>query len=144
MRMEHAYVFGHSAASVLVDMTKCYEKVVHFFLASAAIKHGFPLHRLRYLLCLYRGQRVLQVGRVCSELVACIQAILAGCTFATTLLKCLLLDPLDQVVSKFPSVRIYNVVDDITCGATGRLGRWRERRPMLLLRGAAIWRNLVS
>ncbi|CAK0897082.1 unnamed protein product, partial [Prorocentrum cordatum] len=107
-------------ASVLVDMTKCYEKVVHFFLALAAIKHGFPLYRLRYLLCLYRGQRVLQVGRVCSELVACIQAILAGCTFATTLLKCLLLDPLDQVVSKFPSVRIYNVVDDITCGATGK------------------------
>eukprot|EP00959_Pyramimonas_sp_CCMP1952_P061915 1293685-Pyramimonas_sp.AAC.1 len=27
IRMEHAYVFGHSAASVLVDMTKCYEKV---------------------------------------------------------------------------------------------------------------------
>eukprot|EP00959_Pyramimonas_sp_CCMP1952_P001872 38450-Pyramimonas_sp.AAC.1 len=64
--MEHAFIAGHCAASALVDMTKCCEKIAHFCFALAAIGHGFPLHRPRYLLCLHRGQRVLQVGRACS------------------------------------------------------------------------------
>ena len=66
IRMEHARVHGHGAASVLIDTTSCYKKVVPYHLADAAIKHGLPLLRPRYLLSLHRGQRILQVGRVCS------------------------------------------------------------------------------
>eukprot|EP00959_Pyramimonas_sp_CCMP1952_P388332 8137336-Pyramimonas_sp.AAC.1 len=57
---------------------------------------------------------------MCSRGVFAVQAILAGCTFVTTLLKVFPLDPLDVLADAFRFVRIFNVVDDITLCMAGK------------------------
>ena len=47
-------------------------------------------------------------------------SIVAGCGFATTLLKVVLLDALDVVTSGFPEVAAYAYVDDIDLAAVGK------------------------
>eukprot|EP00959_Pyramimonas_sp_CCMP1952_P236758 4948030-Pyramimonas_sp.AAC.1 len=64
---EFAQNTGMSFASSLLDLTKAYEKVARVLLVRAAIKHGFNVFILRYLLTVYRGQRRVLLGKMCSR-----------------------------------------------------------------------------
>eukprot|EP00959_Pyramimonas_sp_CCMP1952_P324544 6792958-Pyramimonas_sp.AAC.1 len=60
------------------------------------------------------------------------QTIVAGCTFATTLLNVLLIRMLDCVMAKFPFARVYNAVDDITVRVRGSRKFVRDRLPIVV------------
>ncbi|CAK0816547.1 unnamed protein product [Prorocentrum cordatum] len=113
LAVENHSLTGFTAGLALLDLTKAHEKVVHFLLVQAAVAWHFQIFRLRLLIAKYRGPRVLSLSGVCSDVVHSSQTILAGCPFATTLLRLFLLSPLGKVCEHFPPAVPFNVVDDI-------------------------------
>eukprot|EP00959_Pyramimonas_sp_CCMP1952_P308422 6454595-Pyramimonas_sp.AAC.1 len=102
-----------------MDLTKAYEKVCHYPLIEAAVMWNFPLYRLRVRLQQYRGPRALSLAGVCSMVTQVHQSMLAGCPFATSLLRLFRMAPLGSMVEKWPTVFPFNVVDDITLFMSG-------------------------
>ena len=52
--------------------------------------------------------------------VATLQTIVAGCSFATTLLKVVLMRTIDEVLARNREVRAFVVIDDITLSCVKR------------------------
>eukprot|EP00959_Pyramimonas_sp_CCMP1952_P400721 8396872-Pyramimonas_sp.AAC.1 len=75
--------------------------------------------KLRLLLSLYRGGGVIHVCGVVWAPALASQGILAGRGFATTLLRVMLMDPLDLARELYWSAAMFNVVDDITAQPSG-------------------------
>ena len=63
--------------------------------------------------------RVILVGRVVTRSVQARRTIVAGCGFATTLLKLALVDVVDLTVAQWPSLSYAVVVDDIQLQGVG-------------------------
>eukprot|EP00959_Pyramimonas_sp_CCMP1952_P373700 7826183-Pyramimonas_sp.AAC.1 len=84
---EHARITNTCAGTGLLDLSKAYERVLHGHLIDAAQMTKFPLDIPRVLLRVFRCPRLLVVGQVASAPVMTEQTIVAGCTFATALLK---------------------------------------------------------
>ncbi|CAK0903526.1 unnamed protein product [Prorocentrum cordatum] len=103
LAVENHGLMGFTTGLTLLDLTKAYEKK---WFAPCSSKP-------RLLIAKYRGPRVLSLSGVCSDVVHSSQTILAGCPFATTLLRLFLLSPLDKVCEHFPPAAPFNVVDDI-------------------------------
>ena len=59
---------GH-AVSALLDLHKAYEHVTHGHLLSQAVRFGFNLKLLRFIVILYSMHRVVMVGSVVTRLV---------------------------------------------------------------------------
>ncbi len=116
---EAARARGLISASVLLDMVKCYEKVAHVVLAAKAQLHGFPMHIIRVVIAMYSSPRVVKIGAECSLPVSLGTTIVAGCTFATTLLKLVLLKALDLTSAAHNLVRLKVYVDDASVQARG-------------------------
>eukprot|EP00959_Pyramimonas_sp_CCMP1952_P042226 883126-Pyramimonas_sp.AAC.1 len=129
---EHARIANTCAGTGLLDLAKAYERVLYGHLIDAAQMTNFPLDILRLLLCVYRCPRLLVVGQVASAPVMTEQTIVAGCAFATTLLKMLLIRMLDCVTAKFPFARVYNVVEDITVRVRGSRKFVRDMLPIVV------------
>ncbi|CAK0883406.1 unnamed protein product [Prorocentrum cordatum] len=88
-------------------------------------KKDAPL-RLRLLLAMYQAPKLLQMGQVMPGIIYAGQGIIAGCAFATSLMKLILLTPVDAMIIHWPSTRVFNVVGDITLFAAcaiAHLGR---------------------
>eukprot|EP00959_Pyramimonas_sp_CCMP1952_P382784 8020899-Pyramimonas_sp.AAC.1 len=68
-------------------MEKCYEKIPHDVLWHACVKHNFSLRRIRLLLMVYGGKRWVKVREIVSDTIQITRSIVAGCSFATTLLR---------------------------------------------------------
>ena len=79
------------------------------------------MRRLKLILRTYGGPRRLCLGRWMSEEFSLGTSIVAGCAFATTLLKVMLLTAMDLLMSSWRTVRAYLVVDDVTLAVYGRL-----------------------
>eukprot|EP00959_Pyramimonas_sp_CCMP1952_P339839 7117108-Pyramimonas_sp.AAC.1 len=60
------------------------------------------------------------------------QTVVAGCTFATTLLKVLLIRMMGCVKEEFPFARVCNVVDDITVRVRGSKKFVRDMLPVVV------------
>eukprot|EP00959_Pyramimonas_sp_CCMP1952_P449256 9406779-Pyramimonas_sp.AAC.1 len=129
---EHARITNTCAGAGLLDLSKAYERALPGHLIDAAQMTKFPLDILRLLSCVYRCHRLLVVGQVASAPVMTEQTIVAGCTFATTLLKVLLVRMLDCVMAEFPFARVYNVVDDITVRVRGSRKFARDMLPVVV------------
>ncbi len=91
-------------------------------LAARAHDYGFSLAILRVALCMYRSPRVIKVGSACSSPIQLASTIVAGCTFATTLLKVLIIRAMDATAALHNAVRINVNVDDARLQARGRGG----------------------
>ena len=117
---EYAQYSGKSYAAALLDLTKAYEKVDHKVLAEAAARYGFPLRVLKIALMFYRMSRVVIVEGLATSPVFTAQTIVAGCSFATVLLRLMLLPILDSVAANWPSAKMAVVVDDITIAGMGK------------------------
>ena len=76
---------------------------------------------LGFLLVLYRMRRAIIIEGVASDVFWVLGTIVAGCPFVTTLLKALLLSPLDDLTRVWPSARLAVVVDDILVLSLGRV-----------------------
>ena len=118
---EHSKSIGLDSLSSMLDLGKAYERVTHRGLVAACRRHGSPLRRLKLLLSVYGGRRRLCVGRWKTDAIKVGLSIIAGCGFATSLLRVVLLSPLDALLRCWGSLKLYVAVDDLTLAAHGRL-----------------------
>eukprot|EP00959_Pyramimonas_sp_CCMP1952_P440197 9215693-Pyramimonas_sp.AAC.1 len=95
-----------------IDLEQAYARITHEQLIRACNKHGFSLRRLKFLLLVYSGKRVIKVGEAVSMPFELNATIVAGCSYATTLLKAALLDVFDAAAKKWLRIGISLMVDD--------------------------------
>ena len=112
LRAEIARAKGLQVGSTLLDLVKCYEKVLHWVLIRGAKEHGFPLVVVRLCLAVYAGPRAISAAGCVSSVVNLGTSIVAGCGFATTLLKVVLIRCFDAAQLAFPEVSYFAYVDD--------------------------------
>ena len=120
---EHASAMGWHAAALFSDLAKAYETIDHDILWAEAQATGFHLGLLHLLLWLYRGCRVVSVGGVCSAPVWATRTVVAGCAFATTLMRIMLLRFGDRLTQHYSSLMVVIFVDDVQGLVVGPGGR---------------------
>ncbi len=108
-----------SYAQSLLDLVKAFEKVQHFRVKAAAKKHGYDLTILRLTFSAYRMGRVVGVDGVMSRIIVAMCGITAGSGTATTELRVLLLDIVDQTYALWATVSLTVFVDDMSVEASG-------------------------
>ena len=111
-------------AQTNLDIVKAFEKVKHHLVVRAARKHGYNLLVLRLSLAAYRAPRAIGVNGVYSRIIIATTGITAGSGFATSELRVLLLDLVDDSYVMFRSIRVQCLyyVDDVTIEAFGITG----------------------
>eukprot|EP00973_Karenia_brevis_P079843 11079498-Karenia_brevis.AAC.1 len=119
LRAEVARAKGLESASTLLDMVKCYEKIRHPIVHEAALRMGFPLRIVRVCLAIYAGKRIISVDGAVTQFFKIGTSIVAGCSFATTILRVVLLECLDLGCKLYPQIALYVYVDDIDLGTSG-------------------------
>ena len=102
-------------ATVMLDISKFYERIAHGKLLREAKQVGFPAKLLRIACALYGGFRTVRFGASYSEPFKTKGTIIAGCSLATTLARVLCFRLLQSIGNSFPSVHLNNVVDDFSC-----------------------------
>ena len=112
-----------ASASVFLDLLKAFETIRHERLLDAAMFYGFPLWQLKLCIQLYRAPRYLTLQNVVSSPVSTLQAVLPGHGPATTLVRLILLKPLDDMFKLCPRVQAAVVVDDLILQRQGEKGR---------------------
>ena len=109
----------NSYAQALLDLVKAFEKVQHHIVKAAAKKHGYNLTILRLTFAAYRMARVVGVDGVMSRRIIAICGITAGSGTATTELRMLLLDIVDDTFVMWATVTLTVFVDDMSIESTG-------------------------
>ena len=107
-------------ASSLSDLKKAYENVCHPQLAREAAALGFPLRLLKLALFFYRLPRVITIRGCATAMVRTSQTIVAGCSFATTLMRVVFMRTIDAIIVRHPRVTPFVVVDDVTLTTVSR------------------------
>ena len=105
---------GGAGAAFFLDLEKFYETVQHPSALEQARRNTFPIKLMRLALASYRGWRSLQYGEVSAIPFCVTKTIIAGCSLATSLAKVLVRLPMRAALSKVPSLKLWNVVDDIS------------------------------
>eukprot|EP00973_Karenia_brevis_P085485 11862009-Karenia_brevis.AAC.1 len=119
LKAEIARAKDLASASTLLDMVKCYERIQHHVVAAAAKRTGFNLRIIRLCLAVYAGPRLLSVDGAVTELFRIGTSIVAGCSFATTILRVVLIELMDIGTRLYPNVSLHVYVDDIDIGMCG-------------------------
>jgi hypothetical protein len=113
-RAENAALTNKQYAQTLLDLVKAFEKVPHHHVVAAARKHGYNLWVLRLSLASYRLPRSVGVNSVYSRTIIAVCGITAGSGSATTELRLLFLDVIDDTYRMWPSISMALYVDDLT------------------------------
>ena len=100
-------------ACLLWDLLKCYEVINHANLLRAGIKHSYPIAILRICICLYLAPRRILYKGLVSRPIAPTRGILAGVSTATSELRLILLDMVQNHVMSHPAVHLNVFIDDI-------------------------------
>ena len=110
---------GHSAA-VLLDLAKAFERVPLQEVWRRGLERGFPKRILALGLevCAF-GRRLKYRGAV-SEEVFSLTALLAGMGLASDMLYLVLSEPVEEMITRFPSVGACLVADDIKLTVEGK------------------------
>ena len=110
---EAANATNDSAESALID-------IAHDVLWRACVKQNFSLGRIRLPLNTYKGPvRIRTEKEVVADVAQVTRSIVAGCTFATAVLRAVLREPLTCIKGRRRSLGILVTVDDIASGAIG-------------------------
>ena len=117
--MEAARARGLFCPAVLADLMKAYEHVLHSKLIAFAKDTQFPLGLLRMCLACYAGPRRFIVDGYCAGQF-CIggKSLIAGCGFATTLLKVYTIKLFDMMWRWYPELSLHVFVDDVDMNTT--------------------------
>jgi hypothetical protein len=100
----HATSTGKQAASALLDLVNAYEQVEHCHVRAAnAGPDGLHGGVLEILLDFYATPRIVSNNGAQAPVVYANRTIVAGCRFATTLLRSVLKEPLRRVNESNPS-----------------------------------------
>ena len=129
LRAEIARAKGLQVGSTLLDLVKCYEKVLHWVLIRGAKEYGFPLVIVRLCLAVYAGPRAISAAGCVSREASLGTTIVAGCGFATTLLKVVLIRCFDAAQQAFPEVSYFVYVDDSDLDVEGDRERIETNLP---------------
>ena len=116
---EDAARSGEHFAQSLLDLVKAFEMIPHHHVAAAAKKHGYSLWLLRLSLASYRLPRAVGIEGIYSRVIVASRGITAGSGFATTELRVLLLDVIDNTYVLYPSIDLAVYVDDMTIYRSG-------------------------
>eukprot|EP00973_Karenia_brevis_P010217 1383335-Karenia_brevis.AAC.1 len=81
----------------------CYEKIQHAVIIEAARRTGFPIRVVRLCLVIYAGPSIVSVDGAVTDVFRLGTSIVAGCTFATALLRVVLLECLDLGQRLYPA-----------------------------------------
>ena len=108
-----AAVPGVASMAVLLDIKRCYEQVQHEPLWTALVATGFPMALARLALYWYTQPRRIVVDKHGTEEFRIPGTIVAGCGFATRLLRAMVIFAVDPVKLRFPLVHFRALVDDI-------------------------------
>ena len=117
--MAHAKAIGQQVAALMMDVKKYFDHVDHEDLVREAKETAFPLRLLKCLCAVYAGPRIIQVGMAASQPIDPDGTVLPGCSNAMTVTKLLVVQLIAAVRKTWPSVRIWNVVDDYSLLVTG-------------------------
>ena len=104
----------------LLDLVKAFETVPHQELIDAAERLGYPTMLLRLSLAAYRFQRAVGIDGVFGKLAQATRGIIAGSGFATTELRIILTELMQELHAKFaPTVSAKLYVDDLSLAGSG-------------------------
>ena len=140
---------GKATASVLFDLVKAYERIVLAKVWDRGREMGFPRDILILSLeaCAF-ARRLFFKGAV-SEAAHTLTALLAGLGFANELLFLVMVEPIDDILVRWPCLTVCMVADDITITVEGEegsvardldkvtgecIGRWEEGMGMKVSR----------
>ncbi len=119
-RQEAGVAGAQTAGMVLEDLASLYEGINRDVLADEAMALGFPLPLIRACYAAYSGPRMVALhGRLAKETHPR-QGIIAGCPFATSLIKVFMLRAIDRAKERLPidvAVDIY--IDDVAISTFG-------------------------
>ena len=134
LRAEQAQLKGHESAAALVDISKFYESLSLEDIAVAAHYFGVPRCVLSLCIDFYLAPRYIRVARSWARPLYPTRSIVAGCTWATVLIRCFIIGPADRFLKDLSgvamatslsiSLKIY--VDDVTLLISAALHRLRE------------------
>ena len=109
---EFAVYVGLSAAASLLDIAKAFDSFDHVFLMQQAIRHGFDLGVLRFVLTLYCTNRIIEVQGVATTPKRAVRSIVPGDSMADLFMTLCLLSAVDKVVKNYPSAHPAVLADD--------------------------------
>ena len=109
----------------LLDLVKAFETIPHDLLCRAATEKGYNIVILRLSIAAYRLSRAVRIDGVFSRRIRAVRGITASSGFATSELRLLLQDVLQDVIERvrrnwspsIVSLKLY--VDDLTVAVTG-------------------------
>ncbi len=124
MRQEAAKAAGHAAITVLEDMESFYETIDRDILVDEARRLGYPTCLVRASLAAYAAPRMITFGRATAKELHARRGLIAGCSFATTLVKVFYLRRLDAMAKEIPdNVKVDGYIDDLALTAEGPRAR---------------------
>ena len=124
IRAQGAVSQGSVAGCLSCDIASFYEVISHDILATRARELGFPLAPLRGAIRGYRMARYLVGSGAVAQPLCSFVGIVAGDSFATTLVKCFYRSPFESMLASWravgwagsePQLDVY--IDDITVGS---------------------------
>ena len=111
---------GTTHVMALLDLTKAFETVRHDLLIDAARRRGYNLTIIRLSLAAYRMARVVGVDGVYTQLMFATRGITAGSGYATSELRLLMLDLINDLPDKWgDQVDMTLYVDDLSVSVSG-------------------------
>ena len=118
---EYAKAVGKHAIAAFLDIVKAFEYIEHFKLKQNAVRYGFSLVVLKYLVAIYTMPRRIRVGQVITAEVVAKRSVVPGDSFADLLMRLAVMPVLDDVAHAWPVPRLHIgvVVDDIQLLAIG-------------------------
>ena len=134
LKAEQAQLRGLEAAASLVDISKFYESLTLQDVACAADYFGIPRTVVRLFIAFYLTPRYIRVGKSWASPVFPCRSIVAGCTWATVLVRCFMLGPVErflEVIQREAAARALIIsfkvyVDDLTLLMAASLARLRK------------------
>ena len=112
---ESCVLKGLQAVTVLLELFKCFERVLHVIAFKNALKLRFPPLLLRWVFFSYRHPRLLQWQGAVSETAVTARGIAAGCGAAMAMLRALIIPTLDEFSVHYMSMGLKVCADDIAC-----------------------------
>ena len=119
LQMEAAKARDLFCAGILTDLVRAYEHALRDKLIAFARDTHFPLGLLRMCLACYAGHRRLIVDGQCAmQFIIGGKSLIAGCGFATTLLKVYTIKVFDMMWRWYPEVQLQVFVGDVDINST--------------------------
>ena len=113
-RAEVAAAGGKQYGQALLDLVKAFERIPFRVLLREARRLHYPIKMIRLAIATYRLPRVIRVGTAYSDLVWAMRGIVAGSGLATTEMRIVMINIVDNALIMHPTVEPPRFVDDLS------------------------------